>query len=273
MTIVEHQSSALPRLQNKPKLAGRECYVYRLYDAESALLYVGVSTSWTSQMPVHWRRDAWIRGVRTMQVEEFPSAKEANARAVAIVTAEQPRYNARPKRECVIDGEVVRIPLANGLEAIVDAADYELVRSHTWTARPSPGGTTYVVTHIILPDGSRRGITLHRLLLNPRDGMYVDHIDGDGLNNRRSNLREATPQQNQANSKRPRTAKNPYKGVTAISATKWRSVIEVRGQAINLGSFTTPEDAARAYDAKALEIHGEFARLNFPVLDVPIQRL
>jgi hypothetical protein len=100
--------------------------------------------------------------------------------------------------------------------------------------------------------------------------MLVDHVDGDKLNNRRRNLRIATPRQNMHNQVRP-LRKRPYKGIYRSSTgTPWTAQISIprkgsgAGKTIALGRFETAEEAARAYDAAALEHFGEFAALNFP---------
>lgn len=95
-------------------------------------------------------------------------------------------------------------------------------------------------------------------------GKEVDHIDGNRLNNQKANLRTATGQQNQAN-QLPRTGTSQYKGVSWHTRDrKWRASIRFNYKKYNLGNFSSEEDAARAYDAKAMEFFGSHARLNFP---------
>ncbi len=106
-------------------------------------------------------------------------------------------------------------------------------------------------------DGSKR-MLLHRAILNAPVDMQVDHINGDPLDNRRENLRLATPSQNSANYKT-----REYKGVRR----RWRKYsarVQHGGEVKHLGMFSTAEEAARAYDRAAFEIWGEYARLNFP---------
>ncbi len=97
----------------------------------------------------------------------------------------------------------------------------------------------------------------------------VDHINGNKLDNRRSNLRLANRSTNQANRGASYHNKSGLKGVCHAPHTKdrWRAQITVRGHKMYLGTFTTPEEAARAYDQAAIQHFGEFARLNFPVAE------
>jgi hypothetical protein len=96
----------------------------------------------------------------------------------------------------------------------------------------------------------------------------VDHKNGDGLDNRRENLRFATHEENARNSRKQRTSGNRYKGVVPPRPTRgieyWQAQININRKQVRFGRFGTEEDAARAYDAKAKEVYGEFARLNFP---------
>jgi hypothetical protein len=144
----------------------------------------------------------------------------------------------------VVQGDIARVPLTKGYEAIIDAADVALLPPTAWEAT-----------------------LLHRLIMGfgPSDPR-VDHIDGDGLNNRRSNLREATQGQNNAN-QRPQVGKSSrYKGVSWFKPAKmWRAYIKVGGVISWLGYFHDEKEAAKAYDEAAVEAWGEFARPNFPM--------
>jgi len=103
---------------------------------------------------------------------------------------------------------------------------------------------------------------MHRLIMRPRRGYVVDHIDGNGLNNRRCNLRVCTRRQNQAN-RGPCGGSSQFVGVSR-ERDKWRAEIHYRGKHIYIGIFTDEAEAAKARDRKAYELHGEYAYLNFP---------
>lgn len=103
---------------------------------------------------------------------------------------------------------------------------------------------------------------MHRLLMDAGKGQQIDHANGDGLDNRRANLRFCTSSQNNWNSK-PK-GNSPYKGISQRASGKWYAMICRDRKHYWLGMHDTPEEAARAYDEAAKRLHGEFARLNFP---------
>lgn len=108
-------------------------------------------------------------------------------------------------------------------------------------------------------------VYMHRLILGLGADESVDHKDGDGLNNTRANLRPATHQQNLCNQILSAANTSGFKGVIRReqrNMTAWRAQIKFRGQNIFIGNYPTPEDAARAYDRKALELFGSFAKTN-----------
>ena len=154
------------------------------------------------------------------------------------------------------------IPLTRGKVAIVDDADFERLSQSQWYAH-SIGYTFYARTTTPRPE--RRTVLMHRELLGAKG---VDHINGDGLDNRRCNLRLATGTQNQAN-KRATLSLNGvpvssrYKGVSRRKGRRrWNAAIKVQGRRISLGTFRTERDAALAYNGAAVTYFGEFARLN-----------
>jgi hypothetical protein len=158
-----------------------------------------------------------------------------------------------------------RIKLTQGKYALVDIEDFEELNKYKWHTRKSRSNC-YACRSIKLPDGRRKSISMHRWLINPPDGFVVDHKNRISLDNRRSNLRPATPAQNSYNRGKSSSRKctSKYKGVSLNKRTgKWRSAIGFEGRRISLGSFTTEKQAALAYDCAAKRYHREFAYLNF----------
>jgi hypothetical protein len=153
------------------------------------------------------------------------------------------------------------------LYATVDAADYEWLSQYRWHARFDKGGhLVYAAraTHF-WKDGKhyRRSILMHREIMQPPEGMVVDHINSNGINNRRCNMRICTQAQNVQNRRPPASEKSRFIGVWR-EGKKWRAAIRCKGEHFGLGLFEDDVAAARARDRKAVELFGEFARLNFP---------
>lgn len=162
------------------------------------------------------------------------------------------------------DVKTISIPLTQGKYAVIDAADHELVSGFKWCVQQAPH-TCYAVTAKRIPGTKKKVVTrLHRLILGAKPDEVVDHIDGDGLNNRRSNLRLCTPTENQRNTRKQKGTASQYKGVIWRRG-KWRAQIQGCGHCRYLGQFVEERDAAIAYDRAALEMFGAFAKLNFPV--------
>ena len=151
------------------------------------------------------------------------------------------------------------IPLSHDMSAVVDESDYELLACYRW--RFVPRGYGYASRREAASVGERREILMHRQILNAPAGMEVDHRDRNGLNNRRDNLRLCTHARNMQNKANYRTSESPYKGVSRHQ-NGWRARITVDGKTRSLGTFDSPEEAARAYSAAARELFGEFAVLN-----------
>lgn len=179
-----------------------------------------------------------------------------------------PRPYRRTVRTIPIDTQsgTARVPLSNGLEAIIDAADTPIVEGHNWHAFGDvgrPGNHThYARTNARRPDGSRHPVPLHHMLLGkPPKGMVVDFVNGNGLDCRRSNMRFATRAQDSQNYRKPVTNTSGAKGVSEF---RGRYVAQIRafGPITHLGLFGSVEEAARAYDAAARDMHGAFARTN-----------
>ena len=157
------------------------------------------------------------------------------------------------------DKIVRRIPLTQGKFALVDAQDYYQLSQFQWFASVS-GNTFYAVRKC-----GGKPVTMHRWIMEAPAELVVDHIDHDGLNNCRSNLRLCSPVQNSRNAVSNNGASSKYKGVCRRRKTKkWRAAIKFNKKSYNLGDFTDEIAAAKAYDKKAAEFFGEFACLNFP---------
>lgn len=162
---------------------------------------------------------------------------------------------------------VKEIPLGHGLTATVDDEDFERVGHLRWflvTQFMVTKSSRYAMRREVR-DGKPSTVYLHRRILNAEKGQIVDHINGDGIDCRRSNLRLCTPSQNQANKKRKTRTSSPYKGVWQRPGGRWTGELTKDFQPIRIGTFDTAEEAAREYDRLARELHGEFARLNFPL--------
>ena len=156
--------------------------------------------------------------------------------------------------------EIRYIPLTRGKYAIVDAADYEALSRYKWFATGDEHRGFYAARR----DGTKV-LLMHRAIMNPPEGMVIDHINNNSLNNRRHNLRICTQKQNARSARPSRRASSRFKGVYFHKKTgKWVATIGHNGQTIHLGSFATEIQAAKAYDRKARELFGEFAYLNFP---------
>lgn len=164
-----------------------------------------------------------------------------------------------------MDGrQTMRIPLTQGKVALVDEQDYARVAKYKWRVKKGGGGRPYAARVVRMPNGKRRLILLHRFIMHPPAGVQIDHVNGDGLDNRRCNLRYANGSQNQANRHDLATNTSGFRGVTFHRQRgKWQAQIKVDGKNHYLGLFTSPEAAAAAYDEKAGEYFGEYARLNF----------
>ena len=162
-----------------------------------------------------------------------------------------------------------KILLTQGKCAIVDDADYEWLNQWKWCIQPNHG-TIYVIRNE-RRKGRRVTVRMHREILGIEHGdkAQVDHIDGNGINNQRHNLRKCSHQQNSFNKKKRKKTTSQYHGVHQFRNTVnrktykyWRAAIRVNGKPIFLGQFPTELLAAKAYDKAAEKYFGEFANLN-----------
>ena len=173
------------------------------------------------------------------------------------------RMSIRPIR---IEGDVAYIPLTRGYEAVIDASDIHLVDGVHWHACPDfrRDGTIRAVYAIRTDRTSPkpRSVSLHRVIAGTPPGFETDHIDGDGLNNRKANLRIATNVHNQHNQRLQSNNSSGVKGVSWHKATnKWAAHIGIARRRKHLGLFSNLDDAAAAYARASAELHGEFGRV------------
>ena len=156
------------------------------------------------------------------------------------------------------------ILLTQGKVALVDDEDFERINQHKWYAYNNHGYQWYARREIKKPNGKRTTQCMHRVIMKVKKGQELDHRNHDGLDNRKCNLRICTRAQNSMNRKKQRETSSRYKGVDWLKQrNKWRARIKVNQKSIHLGCFLLEPDAAKAYDAKAKELFGEFAYFNF----------
>lgn len=150
------------------------------------------------------------------------------------------------------------------MEYNVDSGDLPLIGKYKWHI-VGRGGKYYLVAYKKLGKRNYKYVYMHRIImgLDFGDGLQVDHINGDGLDNRRLNLRLATQQQNQMNRRINRVNKNKFKGIVFHRKSgTWNARIFHNQKRYSLGYHPTQETAALAYNQKAKELFGEFACLN-----------
>lgn len=158
------------------------------------------------------------------------------------------------------------IQLTDGYVATIDDEDFGAVADKKWYAlvKRDKSGKVLCVYAVRKVKRGMRWVNeyMHRLIMRPPNGHQVDHVDGDGLNNRRSNLRICTNTENQWN-KRNNCGVSTFRGVSKHHrGSLWVAKIRANGRRYYLGCYANPEDAAKAYDSAALRLHGEFARTN-----------
>jgi hypothetical protein len=152
---------------------------------------------------------------------------------------------------------VKEIVLSGGQVALVDDADFEWLNQWKWSLSGKGNG----VRRGICENGVWTSRLMHREIVQAAPGEPVDHINGNRLDNQRSNLRRCTTTENNRNRRQRRDSTAPYKGVVRHGG-RWWARINIDGQQKWIGSFRNPEDAARAYDDAARRLYGPFARPN-----------
>lgn len=170
------------------------------------------------------------------------------------------------KRLIRIEGDAAYVTLTQGYTAVIDAADAALVQKGNWCAlveRRPDGSIRNVYATRVEPDadGVPRTILMHRLILGAQKGEEVDHEDCDGLNNRRNNIRVATKAENMHNRRISIANSSGVKGVSlSRNRRKWVARIRLNRTEHYLGTFNRLEDAAAAYAAASVKLHGDFGR-------------
>ena len=160
------------------------------------------------------------------------------------------------------------IQLTRGKSVFVDDEDYEDLAKYKWHTLKGTQ-TYYAVRWTRNIENKRVLLLLHRIVMKAPQEMFVDHIDGNGLNDCKSNLRLCTQKENNLNKKSQSNKTSKYLGVSLSRITvkektylKWRATIKLNGKWEHIGYFKTEEEAATAYNKRAKILFGEFARIN-----------
>lgn len=165
-----------------------------------------------------------------------------------------------------------KIKLTRGLFAKVDPEDFDRLNKFSWYAMS--GTHSFYAYRSVTILGRKKAIAMHNQIMQPPPGRVVDHDNHEGLDNRKANLHIATISQNNCNRRRMSNCRSKYRGVDYDKGlNKWRARIRFNNVRILLGYFDNEEDAARAYDEAAKEIHRDFAVLNFPLTESPQDEL
>lgn len=159
-----------------------------------------------------------------------------------------------------------KIELSQGKCALVDDEDFEYLNQWKWHAHVGKN-SSYARRNKSIGHGKQTAIQMHRVIMNTPIGLDVDHINGDGLDNRQVNLRNVTRKQNTHNRNQPsKYRSSEFKGVSKHTmlhgSIRWRARICVDWKNVSLGVYDTKTEAAEAYNVAALKYYGEYARLN-----------
>ena len=159
---------------------------------------------------------------------------------------------------------MIEIELTQGKVALIDDEDWSLIKDYRW--RADKKGRTYYAVAYVRGSGKKnyRQIYMHTLIMTPKDGEEVDHVDSNGCNNQKYNLRVCSGEQNKRNKQKQQgNYTSKFKGVYWFKrANKWRAQINVANKSIHLGYFLEENDAAKAYNIAALRYFGKFAKIN-----------
>jgi len=157
------------------------------------------------------------------------------------------------------------IRLTTGQVSLVDDEDLERITKYKWGAFFN--GYSFYASRVVKIRGKRTSVSMHRMIMGLAYGdrlQYVDHINRNGLDNRKENLRVATPPLSNYNQKKRKDNSSGYRGVSWCKRTgRWRASIQINGHSKSCGYHNNPITAALAYDNMAKKIAGEYANLNF----------
>jgi len=160
-------------------------------------------------------------------------------------------------RQVRVHGNTAFVTLTKGYVAIIDADDLEIVNTSNWYASVKPR-TVYAI-RAVYNNGTQQILRLHRIIMKAPFGMEVDHINGNGLDNRKINLRVVSKNENAKNKRMNLNNSSGFKGVSwSNKRGKWLSQIQHDGTAIYLGCYLSKEEAYEVYCAASEKYHGEF---------------
>ena len=154
-----------------------------------------------------------------------------------------------------------RISLSRGKFALVDNINYEYLNQWKWYY--NNGYAARDQRNLITKKDTR--IYMHRIIMKAKKSENIDHVNHNGIDNQKRNLRKSTHEQNMHNMKSNKNSTSQYKGVCwAKNNKKWKVQINYNNKHIYLGYYTNEKVAAKVYDKAAIKLHKEFAYLNFP---------
>lgn len=155
-------------------------------------------------------------------------------------------------------GDFFVVQLTQGKETLIDKEDIDLIQQYKWHYRKSGrtnGRNGYAE--------SKKGVFMHNLIINKVGNLVIDHINRNGLDNRRSNLRLVTKQQNHHNF--PKKGHNKYRGVQLkpnLKLNPWEVILKYNKKVVFNKTFATAEEGAKAYNEQAIKYYGDVAQLN-----------